>query len=74
MVPQKFYEGLEGLHKTFSGAAKKCQNKNLTWFFLLVRDWDGKGSAACQYKTLILTNIERANLLFSSDHTAALCS
>ena len=40
---KKFSEGLKGLHKTFWGAAKKCENKNLTWFFPFVPDWDGKG-------------------------------
>ena len=27
---KKFYEGLKGLHKTFRGTTKKCENKNLT--------------------------------------------
>ena len=27
---KKFYEGLKGLHKTFRGSPKKCENKNLT--------------------------------------------
>ena len=27
---KRFYEGLKGLHKTFSGTTKKCENKNLT--------------------------------------------
>ena len=26
---KRFYEGLKGLHKTFSGTIKKCENKNL---------------------------------------------
>ena len=30
VVPQKIYEGLKGLHKTFWGTTKKCENKNLT--------------------------------------------
>ena len=29
---KSFYEGLKGLHKTFWGTAKKCDNKTLTWF------------------------------------------
>ena len=37
---KRFYEGLKGLHKTFWGTTKKCENKNLTYFFLFVRDWD----------------------------------
>ena len=37
MVPQK------GLHKTFWGTTKKCENKNLTKYFHFVRDWDVKG-------------------------------
>ena len=27
---KRFYEGLKGLHKTFWGITKKCENKNLT--------------------------------------------
>ena len=27
---KRFYEGLKGLHKTFWGATKKCENKNLS--------------------------------------------
>ena len=27
--------------KTFRGTTKKCENKNLTEFFLFVWDWDG---------------------------------
>ena len=27
---KRFYEGLEGLHKTFRGTTKKCENKNVT--------------------------------------------
>ena len=34
---------LQGLHKTFWGTAKKCENENLIWFFLFVRDLDGNG-------------------------------
>ena len=30
---KRFYEGLKGLHKTFCGTTKKCENKNLTYFF-----------------------------------------
>ena len=26
---KRFYEGLKGLHKTFWGTTKKCENKNL---------------------------------------------
>ena len=40
---ERLYEGLKGLHKTFSGITKKCENKNLTLFFHFVRDWDIKG-------------------------------
>ena len=29
---KRFYEGLQGLHKTFYGTTKKCKNKYLTWF------------------------------------------
>ena len=29
---KRFYKGLKSLHKTFWGATKKCENKNLTWF------------------------------------------
>ena len=38
---KRFYEGLKGLHKTFWGTTKKCDNKNLTikksfhWFELV---------------------------------------
>ena len=27
---KRFYEGLKGLHKTFWGTTKKCENKNLS--------------------------------------------
>ena len=27
---KRFYEGLKGLHKTFSGTKKKCENEILT--------------------------------------------
>ena len=30
---KRFYEGLKGIHKTFCGTTKKCQNKNLNYFF-----------------------------------------
>ena len=30
---KRFYEGLQGRHKTFWGFTKKFENKNLTWFF-----------------------------------------
>ena len=42
MVPQRFYEGLKGFHKTFWGTTKKRENKNLTLFFLFARDRDGR--------------------------------
>ena len=29
---ERSYEGLKGLHKTFWGTTKKCENKNLIWF------------------------------------------
>ena len=29
---KRFYKGLKSLYKTFSGATRKCENKNLTWF------------------------------------------
>ena len=29
---KRFYEGLTGLHKTFWGTTKKCENKNLFLF------------------------------------------
>ena len=32
-----------GLHKTFWGTTKKCENKNLIWFFLFGRNSNGKG-------------------------------
>ena len=33
VVPQKVCDGLcDGLHKTFGGTAKKCENKNLSQF------------------------------------------
>ena len=40
---KRFYEDLTRLHKTFWGTIKHCENKNLTYFFLFIRDWDGKG-------------------------------
>ena len=30
---KRFYEGLEGLHKTFSGTTKKCEN-NVDFYFI----------------------------------------
>ena len=38
-----FYEGLKGIHKTFWRTTKKCENKNLSQFSLVVWDRDGKG-------------------------------
>ena len=32
---KRFYEGLKGLHEIFWGTTKKCENKNLTYFFTL---------------------------------------
>ena len=32
----------EFFHRDFWGPTKKCENKNLTYFFLFVRDWDVK--------------------------------
>ena len=47
MVPcgasKGFMKAFKGRHKIFWGTTKKCENKNLIQFFLLVRDWDGKG-------------------------------
>ena len=39
---------LKSLHETFWGTTKKCENKNLSSFFLFVRDWDGKGLKASE--------------------------
>ena len=39
---KRFYEGLQGLHKTFWGTTKMCENKNLSQFFLFLRYRDGK--------------------------------
>ena len=33
-MPQKFYEGLKGLRKTFSSITRKCENENLSFNFL----------------------------------------
>ena len=30
---KRFYDGFKGLHKTFWGTTKKCENKNLTFKF-----------------------------------------
>ena len=40
---KKFYEGLEGLHKTFLGTTLKCKNKSLSEFSRFARDRGGKG-------------------------------
>ena len=32
---KRFYEGIQGLHKTFWGTTKKCENNNLIQFFSL---------------------------------------
>ena len=37
------------------GTTKKCESKNVTYFFLFIRDWDGKGEAAIFAKISILT-------------------
>ena len=39
---KRFYEDLKSLHKTFRGNTK-CEKKILSWFFLFVRDRNGKG-------------------------------
>ena len=31
---KRFCEGFKGLHKTFWGTTKKCENKDLTQFFM----------------------------------------
>ena len=33
-MPQKFYEGLKGLRKTFWSITRKCENENLSFNFL----------------------------------------
>ena len=38
-----FYEGLKGLHNTFWGTTKKCENKNLSKFLFQYIFLDGKG-------------------------------
>ena len=40
---KRFYEGLEGLPKTFSGTTKKCENNKLTQFLFQysVEKWTG---------------------------------
>ena len=40
---ERFYESVKGLHETFCGTTKKCENKNLTSFVHFVQDWDVKG-------------------------------
>ena len=40
---KRFYEGLKGLHKTFWGTTKRCENKNLSWFFSLLPGLGRKG-------------------------------
>ena len=39
---KRFYEGLKDLHKTFCGTTKKCENKNLSKFFPIVRIKTGR--------------------------------
>ena len=46
VVPQGFYEGL----KTFWSTTKKCENKNLTWFFSLFLGLGREGLRIQQYK------------------------
>ena len=41
---ERFYEGLKGLHKTFWGITKKCENKNLIYFlFMPISEMNGTG-------------------------------
>ena len=40
---KRFYEDLWGRYKAFWDTTKECEKKNLSWFFLFVRDRDGKG-------------------------------
>ena len=40
---KRFYEGLKGLLKTFSGSTKKCKNKNLRYIFSLLPELRWKG-------------------------------
>ena len=42
-ISESCIEGLKGLHKTFWSTTKKCKNKNLSYFFLLVWSWDAIG-------------------------------
>ena len=45
MVPQKVYEGLKDLHKTF-WTTTKCEMKNLSQYFILIQlsELHGAGS------------------------------
>ena len=42
-ILEKFYEGLCGASKSFKTTTTKCENKNLSYFFLFFRNWDEKG-------------------------------
>ena len=39
---KRFYEGLQGLHKTFWGTRKKCENKNISEFFFNTTFWNAQ--------------------------------
>ena len=41
---KRFHEGLKGLHKTFWGTTKTCENKNLTHFFFSIQLSEMSGS------------------------------
>ena len=50
---KKIIGDLKGLHKTFWGTTKKCENKNLTYFFFSSSGiGTGKVKRSCKFKSI----------------------
>ena len=60
-VPIPDVEVLKGLHKTFRGTAKKCEDKNFTFlfskFFITIQILEMYGSLRVKYVSLLLSSI-----------------
>ena len=73
---KRFYEGLKGLHKTFWGTTKKCENKNLSWFLFyynflkctgcegLTIDWEKKISTLSIEKSFLIDLLATNNAVY----------
>ena len=57
----RFYEGLKGLHKTFWGSTKKCENKNLNYFLFKYNFYKCTGRKVLKPTSTFCTDVTVVN-------------